>query len=312
MCLTGLILLITILCIVRLVIHFRTLKSFPLAIHYIILIEAIALLAYFSAYGYFWLHTIYEALQLITFVLVVFFFSLSARSLGLLHKSLTRGAITFIFILILLYIIASVAVIFYYQDNCTNVGRLMLASGELLFTIIFAYICFTMIRTISNSVKSIKKAVSKSFMLRHVKPLTSILLIYCWTSVINLALQVYLNISAQTRSEDCHREIEANIIIEYSYPIFKQIDELLPLVTILWYFFVTTRKDFKKKSPQVLPDVNTYQQIVTTTSTTISYPSFPISTTTMSSVTPSGSTIGRSLHMKGYDTGLASSIGSEE
>jgi len=275
-----------------------------LAIHYIILIEAIALLVYFSVYGFFWLHTLYEALQLVTFVVVVYFFSLSARSLGLLHEFISRGVITVIFIVIILYVIGSVAVIIYYQDSCASVGRIMLATGALFFTLLFAYICFTMIRTISSAVKSVRKAVSKSFMLRHVRPLTSILLIYSWTSVINEALQVYLYLSA-THGQDCHTVVGSNPIIEYSYPIFKQIDEILPLLAVLWYFFVTTRKDIKKKAPHSLGDVNTSYQVVHTAAP--AYPSYISNYPSDKSMT-----ISHSLHMKGYDTGLASSVTSDD
>jgi len=72
--LTGVSLIIAVLCFIRLVFYFKSLWNFPLAIHYIILLEVVALLVYFSVYGQFWLHTLYESLQLFTFVVVVFFF----------------------------------------------------------------------------------------------------------------------------------------------------------------------------------------------------------------------------------------------
>jgi len=186
------------------------------------------------------------------------FFSLSARILGFIPDFFSKRVLAAIFILIVLYIVASASVIIINADVCTNIGRLMLSGGTLFFTIIFSIICFLMIRTISVGDPSIKKAVSKSFMLRHTRPLTIILLIYIWTSVIDLALQVYLNLST-VNGEDCHDVVANNALVLYSYPIFKQVDELLPILSVLWYFFITTRRDFKKSRYNVLPEFTTSQ-----------------------------------------------------
>jgi len=187
-----------------------------------------------------------------------FFFSISANMLGFLPKFFSVRILVAIFVLIVLYILASASVIIIYSDVCTNMGRLMLATGTLFFTIIFSIICFLMIKAISIGDPGLKRAVSKSFMLRHTRPLTIILLIYIWTSIIDLALQIYLYLST-VNGEDCHNVVENNILVKYSYPIFKQVDELLPLLSVLWYFFITTRRDLKKSQYTALPEFTTSQ-----------------------------------------------------
>jgi len=125
-------------------------------------------------------------------------------------------------------------------------------------------------------------------MLRHTRPLTIILLIYSWTSILDLALQIYLNVNT-VRAEDCHNVVASNLIIQYAYPIFKQIDELLPLLSILWYFFVTTKRDIKKNINQTLPDLSTNPPPIINATKSFS----------------SGPRI-----MKGYDTGRSESSNS--
>eukprot|EP01124_Arcella_intermedia_P020573 TRINITY_DN28054_c0_g1_i1.p1 TRINITY_DN28054_c0_g1~~TRINITY_DN28054_c0_g1_i1.p1 ORF type:complete len:350 (-),score=67.47 TRINITY_DN28054_c0_g1_i1:79-1092(-) len=240
--LTSITLLISIVSLVQ---HLKSGASwiqYQILIHYSVIIQCICLLVYFSIFADFYVHTLYELLKLFTFIFVGYFFTFSAYKMGLTPDCCSKCGLHSTFIVYILFVIAGTAVMIYFQDTCKNVGRLMFASAQFGFAGFFGVVSYWILRT-ANHATSKKTALSQNFMIRHTRPLTIVLIIYTWTSVVNLGLQIFL-FSIAKENKSCHivlEEQDEGVVI--SYPIFKEIDNLVPLWAILWYFYTTKKKD---------------------------------------------------------------------
>jgi len=227
--------------------------SFQLCIHYTVFVQTLALLVYFTVFDDFVLHTAYEYAKLATFIIVGFFFTLSAHRFRLLPECISKRAVIAGFIFFFLFVTCESFLVWKIGDNCSNVGRLVFAAAQFVFAGFFGMVSFLILRTVKRG-PSHRKTVSQSFMIRHTRPLTIVLIIYTWTSTVNVGLQIFLYMVTKD-GESCHSVVQRQPEqIKISYPIFKQIDLLVPLWAILWYFYITRKKEVKLAAPVNLLD----------------------------------------------------------
>jgi len=97
-------------------------------------------------------------------------------------------------------------------------------------------------------------------MVRHTRPLTVVLFIYSLCAIANLGFQIYLFL-VTVGNESCHQVLIEQQPVQqwlfWCYPIMRQIDLLVPLWAILWYFFATVVKRKRTNTVDYKNDDNT-------------------------------------------------------
>jgi len=232
--------------------------SYPTNIHYCILLQLLGLLIYYSFYDSFWLRALMELFKLSTFMIVGFFFTLSSHKLGILPKFLNQNFIFIGFIFFFLIIVGITVLMIYWSytvgpfSGCKNLARLLFATAQFIFALFFGIVSFLFLQ-MAHGIPG-DKAISQNIIIRHTRPLTIVLVIYSFCAVSNLAFQILLFLFTEN-NEPCHTVLEnmdlSSPWIEWLYPVIRQIDMIVPLWTILWYFYATTEKKEKFPPPRV-------------------------------------------------------------
>jgi len=178
---------------------------------------------------------------------------MSAYKLQLFPEILGKRLLIGGFIIYMLLVFSATFILATFGDSCENIGRLIFAVVQMVYAVVFGIVCYLILRTVNRSAGR-RKALSQSFMIRYTRPLTFVLIVYTWTSTINLGLQVFLyNTARLGHVMSCHQTMEnESIEVQISYPIFKQIDLLVPIWAILWFFFSTTKKESKSVTPLLM------------------------------------------------------------
>jgi hypothetical protein len=209
----------------------------------------LGLLIFYSIYDSYWLRAFLEFSKLSTFMVVGYFFTLSSHKLGLLPRLFNQKiiAIGFSFFFALIVTITILMIYWSYTSGpwagCRNLARVLFATAQFIFALFFGIVSFLLVQLAYGT--SGDKAISLNIIIRHTRPLTIVLVIYSFCAVSNLAFQILLFLFTEN-NEPCHTVLEnLNISspwIEWLYPIIRQIDLLVPLWAILWYFYTTTEK----------------------------------------------------------------------
>eukprot|EP01124_Arcella_intermedia_P032423 TRINITY_DN7560_c0_g1_i3.p1 TRINITY_DN7560_c0_g1~~TRINITY_DN7560_c0_g1_i3.p1 ORF type:complete len:345 (-),score=23.77 TRINITY_DN7560_c0_g1_i3:98-1132(-) len=240
--------------------------SHQMSIHYCVLFQSLVLLVYYSIYDEHWVRSLFELLKISTFVMVGYFFTRSAFRLRVLPPAFSERCIYGGFFFFFFFVVVNTALMVYWGYSpkspyygCRNIGRITLAGSQFVFALFFgiiSFLIFQLLKTVdpsdttsaypSTTINATEKTrISSSFIMKHTRPLQIVLVIYTWCSISNLVVQIYLNYESDA-NESCHsvllRQHEIHEWFFWLYPIIRQIDLIVPLWAILWYFLQTVQK----------------------------------------------------------------------
>jgi len=205
-----------------------------IAVQCVILVQMVIMMIYFYALDLYWLHNTFELLKLTTFVAVCYYFSISAEQMRVFPAFLSKSIVIIFFITVYSGVLTVYILSLLVNNGCANIYRLLFGVLQFLFATLFSVVTVLIVKLGARYLKA-----SPTFMERHTRPMASVTIIYCFTSIIYLALRIFLFL--ETKGEErCSQVLHAQApFFLWGYISFRMVDLILPNWAVLWYFAMT-------------------------------------------------------------------------
>jgi len=198
---------------------------------------------YFTWLDEFWVFMTYEFLKITILFCVVGFFSFSILRFHICHPFFSSWVLGVGFTILYIPAVVTYALAIYTVSVqgkiCANLARFGFSVVECVICIVFAIISFMVLHRVEKKV-----AVSTNYMVKHTRPMVSIMLVYGFTSLTNLAIRIFFQVTAAENTKTCTAQLlDYPTWVIYSYAVYLVLELIIPPWAIYWYFYQTIQEN---------------------------------------------------------------------